>query len=152
MAGNLKQRLIKAGRDFNYAEGVKVLNNDPANALPAETILCGVGASGPFLKVGKTDADALATTRGRLLVAKHEIPAGGYGVALPWKIVTMDTSAGAVGDPVYVSLTAGELTLNVPSASGDVIREVGTVVVVGGATAGKVHFSGEGVQNLAVIP
>ena len=27
MAGNLKQRLIKAGRDFNYAEGVKVLNN-----------------------------------------------------------------------------------------------------------------------------
>jgi|TARA_R100000482_G_scaffold77190_1_gene30069 hypothetical protein len=152
MAGNLKQRLIKAGRDFNYAEGVKVLNNDTANALPAETILCGVGASGPFLKVGKTDADALATTRGRLLVAKHEIPAGGYGVALPWKIVTMDTSAGAVGDPVYVSLTAGELTLTVPSASGDVIREVGTVVVVGGATAGKVHFSGEGVQNLAVIP
>ena len=149
--GNLKQRLIKAGRDFNYAEGVKVLNNDTSNALSAGTILCGVGASGPFLKVGKTDADALATTRGRLLIAKHDIPAGGFGVALPWQIVTFDTSAGAVGDPVYVSLTAGEMTLTVPSASGDVIREIGTVVVVGDATAGKVQFSGEGIQNLAVI-
>ena len=97
--GNLKQRLIKAGRDFNYAEGVKVLNNDTANALPAGTILCGVGAEGPFLKVGKTVATALATTRGRLLIAKHEIPAGGFGVALPWHIVTFDTSASAVGDP-----------------------------------------------------
>jgi hypothetical protein len=151
MAGNLKQRLIKAGRDFNYAEGVKVLNNDTANALPAGTLLCGVGASGPFLKVGKTDADALATTRGRLLIAKHEIPAGGYGVALPWQIVTFNTAAGAVGDPVYVSLTAGEMTLTAPSASGDVIREIGTVVVVGDATAGKVQFSGEGIQNLAAI-
>ena len=153
MAGNLKQRLIKAGRDFNYAEGVKVLNNDTANALPAGTLLCGVGASGPFLKVGKTVATALATTRGRLLIAKHDIPAGGYGVALPWQIVTMATTGKAVGDPVYVSDTAaGELTVTVPNTSGDVIREIGTVVVVGDATAGKVYFSGEGVQNLAVLP
>tara|TARA_R100001594_G_C4046237_1_gene264158 strand:- start:95 stop:550 length:456 start_codon:yes stop_codon:yes gene_type:complete len=150
--GVIKQRSLKAGRDYNYAEGVKVLNNDTANALPAGTILCGVGADGPYLKVGKTDADALATTRGRLLIAKHEIPAGGYGVALPWQVVAFNTAAGAVGDPVYVSLTAGEMTLTVPSASGDVIREIGTVVVVGDATAGRVLFSGEGVQNLAVIP
>ena len=149
--GVIKQRSLKAGRDYNYAEGVKVLNNDTANALPAGTILCGVGADGPYLKVGKTDADALATTRGRLLIAKHEIPAGGYGVALPWQVVAFNTAAGAVGDPVYVSLTAGEMTLTVPSASGDVIREIGTVVVVGDATAGRVLFSGEGVQNLAVI-
>jgi hypothetical protein len=150
--GNLKQRLIKAGRDFNYAEGVKVLNNDTANALPAGTILCGVGASGPFLKVGKTVATALATTRGRLLIAKHEIPAGGYGVALPWQIVTFDTAAGAVGAPVYVSdTTAGAMTLTVPATSGDVIREIGTIVVVGDATAGKVQFSGEGLQNLVAV-
>jgi hypothetical protein len=150
--GNLKQRLIKAGRDFNYAEGVKVLNNDTANALPAGTILCGVGASGPFLKVGKAVATALATTRGRLLIAKHEIPAGGYGVALPWQIVTFDTAAGAVGAPVYVSdTTAGAMTLTVPATSGDVIREIGTIVVVGDATAGKVQFSGEGLQNLVAV-
>ena len=149
--GVIKQRSLKAGRDYNYAEGVKVLNNDTANALPAGTILCGVGADGPYLKVGKTDADALATTRGRLLIAKHEIPAGGYGVALPWQVVAFNTAAGAVGDPVYVSLTAGEMTLTAPSASGDVIREIGTVLVVGDATTGKVQFSGEGVQNLAAI-
>ena len=153
MAGNLKQRLIKAGRDFNYAEGVKVLNSDADNPLVAGTLLCGVGAEGPFLKVGKTVATALATTRGRLLIAKHDIPAGGYGVALPWQIVTFNTAAGAIGAPVYVSdSAAGEMTLTVPADSGDVIREIGTVVVVGDATTGKVHFSGEGVQNLAVLP
>jgi hypothetical protein len=44
MAGNLKQRLIKAGRDFNYAEGVKILNNT-ATAIPADTIVCAQGVS-----------------------------------------------------------------------------------------------------------
>ena len=43
------------------------------------------------------------------------------------------------------------MTLTVPDTSGDVIREIGTVVVVGDATAGKVQFSGEGIQNLVAI-
>ena len=34
MAGNLKQRLINAGRDFNYAEGVKVLADQAISAGP----------------------------------------------------------------------------------------------------------------------
>ena len=73
MAGNLKQRLIKAGRDFNYAEGVKVLNSDADNPLVAGTLLCGVGAEGPFLKV-KDSCDRLGDYTGSPLDRKARHP------------------------------------------------------------------------------
>jgi hypothetical protein len=106
MAGNLKQRLIKAGRDFNYAEGVKVLASEQ---IYTDQVVYVMGSEGPFLKVAIADADAAGKTDGRMLIAKHDIPANGYGVCLPWKLVKdFDTSAAAaVGSPVYVSATPG---------------------------------------------
>ena len=136
--GNLKQRLIKAGRDYNYAEGVKV---KAATAVYADQIVYVTASDGPYLSVATADADAYLTANGRLMIAKHDIPANGYGVVLPWKLVTgFDTLAGSVGDPVFLHETPGtsaasNLTLTAPSGDATHIV-VGRVTV--DATAGAV--------------
>jgi hypothetical protein len=128
--GNLKQRLIKPGRDFNYAEGVKVKAGE---AIAANDIVYTSSYSGPFCVVSKADASASATCAGRLLIAKHAIPDGGYGVALPWKLVTgIDTSASsAAGAAVYLSDTAGGYVYS----AGTVSVVIGHVVVDDTASA-----------------
>lgn len=102
--GNLKQRLIKAGRDFNYAEGVKV---KASTAVYADQIVYVDGNEGPYLTVKTADADLALAAGGRLLIAKHDIPASGYGVCLPWKLVTtVATDGHTIGDPIYLLDTA----------------------------------------------
>tara|TARA_R110000751_G_scaffold16376_6_gene51854 strand:- start:942 stop:1766 length:825 start_codon:yes stop_codon:yes gene_type:complete len=147
--GNLKQRLIKAGRDYNYAEGVKV---KATVAVKADQIVYVDGSDGPYLTVSPADADLpIASGKsfgsdGRLMVAKHDIPANGYGVVLPWKIVkTVNTSAGVVGDPVFLSNTAGttvasNLTLTCPTGANQVI--VGRITVAATiALGGAIHVA-----------
>mgnify|MGYP003671193321 FL=1 len=139
MANMFRQRLIKPGRDLNYSEGQKVLANA---AIKADQIVYIMGSDGPFSKVDVADADAAGRANGRLLIAKHDIPAGGYGVCLPWKLVTsVDTSSGAVGDAVYLSQTPGttvasNLSLSAPTAGVHVILgriTVAATVANGGA-------------------
>ena len=122
--GNLKQRLIKPGTDFNYAEGVKV---KASSAIFADQIVYVTGSEGPYLKAAPADADDMTKTVGRLMIAKHAIPADGFGVVLPWKLITsVDTSSGAVGAPVYLAdsisaATAGNLSLTAPTGDAKVI-------------------------------
>tara|TARA_R100001509_G_C4883091_1_gene220862 strand:+ start:3307 stop:3759 length:453 start_codon:yes stop_codon:yes gene_type:complete len=148
MAGNLKQRLIKAGRDFNYAEGVKVLNGETTDTIAAGTIVYASGFSGPFLTV-KIASNTNKT--GRLHVAKHDIPAGEYGVCLPWKLLTgLNNQVGVVGGASGASLGAavylganGAFTASSASSA----RKVGVVVsaATGPATTdGAILFCGEG--------
>ena len=131
--GNLKQRLIKAGRDFNYAEGVKV---KAAEAVYTDQIVYVFGSEGPYLTVKRADADTQLQTGGRLLIAKHDIPLNGYGVCLPWKLVKdFDTSSAAnVGDPVYLgdapSTGRGDnLVLTAPTSGAGRLVKVGHVTV-----------------------
>lgn len=148
MAGNLKQRLIKAGRDFNYAEGVKVLNNDTVNAIAAGIIVRAVGYEGPFLKVAPifptATGQALEAT-GRLLIMKHDLPAGGYGVGLPWKLVSgIDMSGKNVGEPVYGAKDGAVVN----SGPGTKPRVVGHIVD-NSATTGAYLFSGDLIDQTA---
>lgn len=128
--GNLKQRLIKPGRDFNYAEGVKVR---ASAAIFADQIVYVTGSEGPYLKAAPADADDAAKTIGRLMIAKHDIPVDGYGIVLPWKLVTsLDTSTPSVGDPVFLADTisaaaGGNLTFTAPTDAKSII--VGRVTV-----------------------
>jgi len=128
--GNLKQRLIKPGRDFNYAEGVKVR---ASAAIYADQIVYVTGSEGPYLKAAPADADDAAKTIGRLMIAKHDIPVDGYGIVLPWKLVTsLDTSTPSVGDPVFLADTisaaaGGNLTFTAPTDAKNII--VGRVTV-----------------------
>tara|TARA_R100001015_G_C4596626_1_gene151805 strand:+ start:682 stop:1113 length:432 start_codon:yes stop_codon:yes gene_type:complete len=140
--GNLKQRLIKAGRDYNYAEGVKVLNASGSD-IAADKIVYFAGHDGPYLKIALADAAQATTCSGRLMITKHAIPNNGYGVVLPWKLVTgVDTTGvSAAGAPLYLSDTPGAF-----SAS------VGTVDVYVGhaltdATDGAYLFCGEGANR-----
>ena len=105
---NIKQKYIKPGRDYNYSEGVKVKATE---AIYADQIVYVDGSDGPFLTVSIATATLPAESRGRLMIAKHAIAAGSYGIALPWKLVTnFNTLAGAVGDPVYLAGTPGSAT------------------------------------------
>lgn len=141
--GNLKQRLIKPGTDFNYAEGVKVKNASTSVAIAADTVVFVNGYEGPFLKVTKALGTAKAA-RGRLFIAKHEIPADGFGVVLPWKLVTgsIDMSGGVVGDRVFISDT-GVASLSAGTKS----RTIGHVVDA--ANPGVYLFTGELVDQIA---
>jgi hypothetical protein len=141
--GNLKQRLIKPGTDFNYAEGVKVKNASTSVAIAADTVVFVSGYEGPFLKVTKALGTAKAA-RGRLFIAKHEIPADGFGVVLPWKLVTgsIDMSGGVVGDRVFISDT-GVASLSAGTKS----RTIGHVVDA--ADPGVYLFTGELVDQTA---
>ena len=136
--GNLKQRLIKPGRDYNYAEGVKV-KNATGSEIAADKVVYASGFEGPYLKVTLADDDATNASHGRLMITKHALPASGYGVVLPWKLVTnsIDMSTSAVGAAVFLGddgapvLTPGTNT-----------RRVGTVVSA--ANPGAYRFGGEG--------
>jgi hypothetical protein len=141
---NIKQRYIKPGRDFNYSEGVKVKATE---AVYQDQVVYVDGSSGPFLTVSIADANAAGEFNGRLMVAKHDIPANSYGIVLPWKLVTdFDTSAsGAVGDPVYISATTGtsrasNLTFTAPTGSNQII--VGRVTVDHATTGAMMLWPG----------
>ena len=132
--GNLKQRFIKAGRDFNYAEGVKV---KASSAVFADQIVYVDGSSGPFLTVVPADADGGVASGGRLMIAKHDIPVGGYGIVLPWKLVTTlatnTPGTPVAGDPVYLHDVAGaavasNLTLTCPTGDAKAVV-VGRITV-----------------------
>ena len=131
---NLKQRLIKAGTDFNYSEGVKV---KALVAIAANEIVRPTGYSGPFIEVGLADATTPLQYNGRLMIAKHASPAGGYGVVLPWRLVSgVDTNAAAgVGSFVHLSDTPGAWAV----ATGTDTVIVGTVVSKH-ATTGAILF------------
>mgnify|MGYP003144755982 CR=1 FL=1 len=140
--GNLKQRLIKPGRDFNYAEGVKV-KNGTGSSIAADSIVFVNGFEGPYLKVTPALADDEVNCNGRLMIAKHAIPAGGYGICLPWKLVTgVATNNITVGKRVFLA-DAGGTFVNHVSDTGTVARSIGHCLV-SDATAGAYLFCGEG--------
>ena len=149
--GNLKQRFIKAGRDFNYAEGVKV---KASSAVFADQIVYVDGSSGPFLTVVPADADGGVASGGRLMIAKHDIPVGGYGIVLPWKLVTTlatnTPGTPVAGDPVYLHDVAGaavasNLTLTCPSGDAK-------AVVVGRITVANTVALGAAILVNAAAP
>ena len=137
---NIKQKYIKPGRDYNYSEGVKVKAGE---AIASGDMVAATSYDGPFMVVSKADHGANTTRRGRLFMAKHAIASGSFGVVLPWKLVTgVDTSAGAVGDWVYLGDAGAPHTFgSAPGSSED--RKVGTIIT-DHASTGAWLFTGEG--------
>ena len=128
MAG-IKQRNILPGIDFNYTEGIKVLAGED---IGAGDIVYASGFLNDYIKVSKARADQAATYQAsRLLVAKHRMSSGEYGVVLPWQMVAMTTTGAAIGDKVYLSDTPGALSLT----AGTTEVVVGSVVGVGTPTS-----------------
>ena len=82
------------------------------------------------------DADAVATSDGLLAVALGET-SNESGMLLRG-FVTLDHDPGAIGDVLYVSQTAGEVTATAPSGSGKVVRIIGYCL---GASDKKIFFN-----------
>ena len=86
-----------------------------------------------------TDADAVASADGMIGVALGAA-SDTNGVLLKG-MVTLDHDPGTVGDPIYLSGTAGQATSTAPSGSGDIVRVVGYCV---GSTNGEIYFNPSG--------
>lgn len=99
---SVKNRWVKPGGSFNYTEGVKVYATVD---IAKHDIVIMVGVRGGVGEIALASGTTIRGVQGRLLCARHAIPAGRYGVASPWTIVegvnTLDYNGagnGAFGD------------------------------------------------------
>ncbi len=133
----MKQKSIKPARDIPYSGGI-LMFNPLGTAVAANTLVRAGGVQGGGMSMISGAANVRADNANNggavpLFVTKHGIPAGRWGVVLPWKIVTnVDNNAlGAAGTTLYLS-DAGVLA----NSAGTVNRPVGVVLVrSGGAGA-----------------
>ena len=102
----MKQKSIQPARNIPHAEGILMYNGTGA-AIPANTIVR-IDASAPTgqsLNMNDTvNATTLALGGGvPLWITRHAVPAGKYGVVLPWAILSgQNTAAITAGNPVYL--------------------------------------------------
>ena len=106
----MKQKSIQPARNIPHAEGI-LMYNGTGSAIAANTLVK-VAASAPTgqsLNMTATNVNAGSPENGAvpLFITRHAVPAGKYGVVLPWAILSgLDTSATGLnidaGDPVYL--------------------------------------------------
>ncbi len=85
------------------------------------------------------DADSAATCDGLLGIALGA--ASDTNGVLLRGMVTIDHDPGAVGDVLFVSTTAGDITATAPSGNGDIVRVVGYCL---DASNGQIWFNPDG--------
>lgn len=86
------------------------------------------GVQGAHMKITLAPMATAVTRKNVLFIAKHRIPAGSYGVILPWKIISgVDTtSVAADGSPILLSDTVDGTWKN--SVAGGKERYVGSAL------------------------
>ena len=117
-----KQDQIIPGVTKTRSNAIKVYCD---GAVSADDLISVTGAQGSFMKVSPADANGAVTLNStQLYVADFAGASGEYlPLAVPWKVVVgVDTSSATVGDPVYLSDTAGSYSLTTGSI------KVGTVL------------------------
>jgi len=102
--------------------------------------ISGYDADSELIKVKKADADGADPAKAALFVVPEDIGNGetGYVVGM-YEVDGVDTSSLSVGDPVYLSTTAGGWSGTAPASGGSSIQHVG-VVTASDATNGKILF------------
>lgn len=113
-----------------------VATNNTGGAIAGGTLVALAVSGAGVTEVVLADADASVQATH---VAPTSIGNGASGSFYPIGLVTgVDTSAIAVGNPVYLSTTAGEFTATPPSGATSIIQEVGQVVVQN--ALGSIYF------------
>ena len=138
---SVSNKWVAPSRDIPYASGQMCHNATGAAAIVANALVVVNGRQGVLAQVTNADANGAAALRdGKILVAKHAIPANREGVCLPWRVVRgVNTGAGAADDPVFLSETAGGWTLPAPASN---VIQVGQVLFAH-ATAGVILLAPE---------
>jgi predicted ThiF/HesA family dinucleotide-utilizing enzyme len=91
-----------------------------------------------LLNVAKADADD--PTKPAMFILLDAIADGASGTAAQEYIQGgLNTNAGVVGDPVYLSATDGGWTLTAPTGASQIVQKVGQIVVKS-ATVGSIWF------------
>jgi len=132
-------------KDFLSINGIeqnvlKVYNATGGQLIAGDLVyISGYDATLEQFKVTKADADY--ATKSACLVILETIENANSGKAAMESIVSgLNTNAAAaVGDPVYLSSTAGGWTVSAPTGADQIVQEVG-VVTVKSATVGKIRF------------
>lgn len=116
--------MLKPNRDTDFPGDLVI----SGGAISVNDIVIENGYTRGLKQVIRADADAVLTARGRLWVALGAAGASGAEVRVVKRNrFTMNTAASAVGDPVYMSGTAGGVTLTAPAFP----VQVGEVLSVG---------------------
>lgn len=121
-------------------QGRYVYNNTGASLVEGDVVYISSwsGAQSAWI-VAKADAD-LPTKAGQYIVTATIFDAN-YGTVKKGFLssATMNTGGATIGDPVYLSATAGGWTLTPPSGADQDIQILGRVAVVS-ATVGQIRF------------
>jgi hypothetical protein len=147
----IKQNQVSAGISKTRSNAVKVYCSEAIAAGDVLSVI-GMDTSGVFLSVAKADANGAVTLNSaQLFVADYAAASGDFTpVALPWKVVDgVNTSAQAVGDPVWLSNTPGSYNLTkgavkigsvlTSAASGSILLAPHAMVPADGSTIGSVQ-------------
>lgn len=121
------------------SQPLEVHNGTGGNLVEGDLVyLSGYDTTSGLPKVVKSDADAGG--RPAEFVVRDGIANGADGyVYRTHRLASQATDGGSVGDPVYLSTTAGGWTLTAPSASNSTVQRVG-VIVTSHATTGIIDF------------
>ena len=92
------------------------------------------------------DADAASTSIGFLGIAVSANTGNDFLIRGVYNILgnVLDGTSPAIGDPVYISTTAGQITVDAPTATGDIVRCCGHIIdtyVSGRSTYYKIYFN-----------
>lgn len=134
--------------------GWSLLNNPSAHplvfaaktsaAVGTNKLVYVTGGDDYCMKVTHADADVAASASGQLLITfgAQSVVGGDVKVTDRMRLTAVDTSGSAIGDPVYLSGTAGGWSLT----AGTFKRRVGVVEVVS-ATAGVIFLDPNAIQQ-----
>ncbi len=102
----MKQKSIQPARNIPYAEGILMFNGTGGDIAANTLVKVAAGApTGQSLNMTATNVNAASPANGGvpLFITKHVVPAGKYGVVLPWAILSgLNTGAIGAGNPVYL--------------------------------------------------
>ncbi len=143
----IRQEEIYPVADTPWAQAIEAV---ATAAIAKNDIVILDGVTGVIPKASPADADNNVV--GQLFVAAGKAAAAGDKLyLLPYRVVSDVATTGAVGDPVYLSTTAGAFTQTKPTGADDIPVIVGVVLKVDG-TAGVVRLDpGKTVRGLMKI-
>ena len=118
---------------------MQVINKSGAD-LARDQLVYVSGSDGGVLEVSQADANV--DDKPAMFFLPAAILNNGLGLAYArgLSVATLNTNAGTVDDPVYLSETAGGWTLTAPSAAGSIDQIVGRIAVKS-ATVGQINWN-----------
>ena len=144
--GEFDNDIVKVNGQLEVTEGITVNKTADTNfsyngdvmyfgsGSTTQGELCYLNSSGGWTAA---DADATGTAGGVMLAIALGTDPDADGMLLRG-MFTLDHDPGTIGDELYVSTTAGDITSTAPSGTGDVVRVVGYCL---DSTNGQIWFN-----------